>query len=204
MPTTAVYSCALSALLALSATASAQETSRVDARSQRVLGDRTEQVKTNNGVIAERRSTLVYDPVAGEYIKTVYDASGAVMDQTVRQTLMIGPSPAEAARAERLIRTDLELAALIGSAEYPVTVSGGFPLVREDGHACGPGSRCLMYDMFEVIPPTAKGERPSARRLRFVVVDLRAVQLFARDFDPAVDGNFANPAIRERSRARGY
>ena len=204
MPTATAYSLALCVLLAISATASAQETARVDARTQRVLGDRTEQVKTNNGAIAERRSTLVYDPVAGEYVKTVYDTSGAVLDRTIRQNLMIGPSPAEAARAERLIRTDIELAEVIASAEHPVTVSGGFPLVREAGHACGPGSRCLMYDIFEVIPPSSKGERSSARRLRFVVVDLRTVQLFARDFDPAIDGNFANPAIRERSRARGY
>jgi len=204
MPTAAVYSFTLCVLLALSATASAQETARVDARTQRVLGDRMEQVKTNDGAIAERRSTLVYDPVAGEYVKTVYDVSGQMLDRTVRQNLMIGPTPAEAARADRLIRTDPELAAQIASAEFPVTVSGGFPLVREAGHTCGPGSRCLMYDIFEVIPPASKGERPSARRIRFVVVDLRAVQLFARDFDPAVDGNFANPAIRERSRARGY
>ena len=204
MPTTTAYSFALCMLVALSATASAQDTARVDARTQRVLGDRTEQVKTTNGVIAERRSTLVYDPVAGEYVKTVYDASGQMLSRTVRQNLMIGPSPAEATHAERLIYSDPELANIIASAEHPVTVSGGFPLVREAGHACGPGSRCLMYDIFEVVPPIAKGERPSAQRLRFVVVDLRNVQLFSRDFDPAVDGNFANPAIRERSRARGY
>ena len=204
MPITTAYSFALCTLIALAATASAQETARVDARTQRVLGDRTEQIKTNDGDIAQRRSTLVYDPVAGEYVKTVYNASGQMLNRTVRRNLMIGPSPAEASRVERLIHTDPELAVLIASAEHPVTVSGGFPLVREEGHACGPGSRCLMYDIFEVTPSESKGDRPSARRIRFVVVDLRSVRLFARDFDPAVDGNFANPAIRERSRARGY
>ena len=203
MPPRTACSFALCVLIVLSATASAQETSRVDAQTQRTLGDRTEQVKTNAGGIAERRSTLVYDPVAGEYVRTVYDVSGQMIDRTVRHSLMIGPSPAEAARAETLIRSDPELAALIASSRHPVTVSGGFPLIREDGHACGPGSRCLMYDIYAVVPPESKGDRPSAERIRFVVVDLRAVELFARDFDPAVDGNFANPTIRERSRARG-
>lgn len=204
MPTTAVYSLALGLLVSLAAPASAQDAARVDARTQRVLTDRLDQVKTDDGQLDRRRSTLVYDPVAGEYVRTVYDETGRVVNRTVRQTLMVGPSPAEAARAEDLIRTDPELAALIARAEHPVTVSGGFPLVREEGHACGSGSRCLMYDIFEVIPASSKGGRPQARRLRFVVVDLRTVELFSRDFDPAVEGNFANPAIRERSRARGY
>lgn len=204
MPTTVVYSFALCVLLALTATASAQDLTRVDARTQRVLGDHTRQVKTNEGSIVLRRSTLVYDPVAGEYVRTTYDDAGRQLDRTVRRTLMIGPSPAEAARSEELIRSDPELAALIDRAAHPVTISGGFPLVREEGHACGPGSRCLMYDLFEVLPPASKGARSSARRIRFVVVDLRSVELFARNFDPAVDGNFANPVIRERSRARDY
>lgn len=204
MPSTAVYSLALGLLIALAGTASAQETAQVDARTQRVLGDRTEEVKTNDGRQAQRRSRLVYDPVAGEYVRTVFDARGQELDREVHRTLMIGPSPAEAEHAETLIRSDAELAALIGRAEHPVTVSGGFPLIREDGHTCGLGSRCLMYDVFEVIPASSKGARPRARRIRFVVVDLRRVELFSRDFDPAVDGNFANPIIRERSRARGY
>ncbi|MEO0559511.1 MAG: hypothetical protein AAF170_15150, partial [Bacteroidota bacterium] len=191
MPTTTVYSLALCVLLVASASASAQETARVDARTQRVLGSQTAQVKTADGRVESRRSTLVYDPIAGEYVTTTYDASGRQLDRTVTQTRMIGPSPAEATRAEHLIRTDPELAAVIASAEHPVTVSGGFPLVREVGHTCGPGSRCLMYDIFEVIPASSKGERARARRIRFVVVDLRAIEVFSRDFDPAVEGNFA-------------
>ena len=176
----------------------------MDAVTARALGATVERVKTSDGSLAERRSTLVYDPVAGEYVKTTYDASGLVLDRTVRRTLMVGPSPAEERTAQALIRSDRELAALIAASATPVTVSGGFPLVREDGHACGPGSRCLMYDVFAVAPPArggrARGDR--ARRLRFVVVDLRAVRVLSTDFDAARDGNFANPAIRARSRAR--
>lgn len=204
MPTTAACSLVLGLLLALAPPIRAQDTARVDARTQRVLGDRTDAVKTDDGRLVQRRSTLVYDPVAGTYVRTVFDAMGQEIDREVHRSLMIGPSPAEAAHAEEMIRIDPELAAHIARAKHPVTVSGGFPLIREDGHACGPGSRCLMYDIYEVIPASSKGTRPRAQRIRFVVVDLRAVELVSRDFDPAVEGNFANPAIRARSRARGY
>ena len=174
----------------------------MDAFTARVLGEQTERVKTNGGGLAERRSTLVYDPVAGEYVKTTFDEAGLVLDRTVRRTLMIGPSPAEERTAQALIRSDDELATRIAASPHPVTVSGGFPLVREEGHACGPGSRCLMYDVFAVAPPVRRGDRARATRLRFVVVDLRAVRLLSADFDAARDGNFANPDIRARSRAR--
>ena len=50
--------------------------------------------------------------------------------------------------------------------------------------------------MYEVVP----GET-FARRLRYTVVDLRALSVFSNDFDPAVEGNLANPAARARSRA---
>ena len=194
--------CLLVLLFLAALPARAQEAETVDAVSVRALGDRDERVKTTDGGTARRRSTLVYDPVAGEYVRTTYDRSGLVLDRTVRRSTMVGPSPAEERTAQALIRSDDELAALIASSNDAVTVSGGFPLVREEGHACGPGSRCLMYDVFAVSPPARRGARAVATRLRFVVVDLRAVRLLSNDFDAARDGNFANPEIRARSRAR--
>ena len=194
--------CWLAALLFAALPAQAQEAERVDALTARSLGETVERVKTNDGGTAERRSTLVYDPVAGAYVTTTFDGSGLVLDRTVRRSAMVGPSPAEERTAQSLIRSDAELAALISASLAPVTISGGFPLVREDGHACGPGSRCLMYDVFAVAPPDRRGARSRATRLRFVVVDLRAVRLLSNDFDAARDGNFANPEIRARSRAR--
>ena len=193
--------CFFALLVLVALPASAQEAGPVDATSVRALGDTSERVKTRDGGVAERRSTLVYDPVAGEYVKTTYDASGLVLDRTVRRSMMVGPSAAEERTAQSLIRSDRELATLISDSASPVTISGGFPLVREEGHACGPGSRCLMYDVFAVSPARGRA-RAVATRLRFVVVDLRAVRLLSNDFDAARDGNFANPDIRARSRAR--
>lgn len=183
------------------ASASAQGAALVDVRAERVLGDRVERVKTDDGGVAERRSTLVYDPVAGQYVTTVADGTGRVLERTVQTGRMIGPTAAEAASAEAVVRTHPALRSALGGAVHPVTVSGGFPLVREAGHACGPRARCAMFDVYEVAPPSGPSGRSSAHRLRFVVVDLRTMRLVDPDFDAAVDGNFANPAVRARSRA---
>ena len=75
----------------------------------------------------------------------------------------------------------------------PVTVDGGFPLVREAGHPCGPGGRCLQYDVWA-------GPGGSPERVRYVVVDLRAGRVLP--LDPDAGGNLAHPDARRQSRRR--
>ena len=72
-------------------------------------------------------------------------------------------------------------------------VEGGFPLVREVGHPCGPGGRCVMYDVY-------RAEGDDRQRLRFVIVDLREVRVLDADAHPDLDTNLANPAVRRHSR----
>lgn len=180
-------------LLALSAPARAQP-SAVTATDPRVLFDFTDRVKDDDGTYVVLRTTLIYDPVAGEYVQTTTYADGRVRSRDVRLVYPIGPTPEEDAAARALIAAHPELAALRRAAAHPVLVDGGFALVREQGHGCGPGSRCLQYDVFEVVP----GE-PFGRRLRYVVVDLRRMALFSTDFDVVTEGNLAHPEARRQS-----
>lgn len=187
----------LAMLLFLATPAMAQEA--LAPTGVRTLHSAEVDVKGPDGSPAVYRFSTTYDPVSGVYTKTVVDvASGAVVQQDVSEAMMVAPTPAEAEAAEEAIRADPELAALIASAEYRVEVSGGFPLLREaEAGFCGPGSRCAQYDIFEVVP----GEKV-ARRIRYVVIDLRDGSLVSRDLDPTWESNFANPAIRQNSRAR--
>ena len=105
---------------------------------------------------------------------------------------MVAPTEAEDAAAHALVAAHPVLARLVRAAAYPVEVRGGFPLVREAG-ACGPGSRCLSYDMIEQTPG-------GPRRLRYVIVDLRDPRVVSADADPVADGNLAHPAARRQSR----
>lgn len=182
--------------LALSGPAAAQDAVALSPTSQRVLSDITDTVKDDDGGRVTLRTVLAYDPTAGEYVQTVTESDGSLRARTVLPTPMIRPSAAEDAAAKALVALDPEVAARIAGAQHPVEISGGFPLVREAGHGCGPGSRCLQYDVYEIVP----GET-FARRIRYVVVDLRALRLFSNDFDPVADGNLATPAARAQSRA---
>ena len=170
-----------------------------DLRAPRVLHRVETEVKGPAGP-AVYRFTTTYNPAAGEYVRLVEDAAtGVVLRRQARPAAMVAPTREEQAWAEAVIADDAEIAAEIGRAQHPVQISGGFPLTREAGAPfCGPGSRCLQYDVLEMVP----GEK-AARRIRFVVVDLRDGALVARGLDPAWEGNLANPAVREASRARG-
>ncbi|MEM1041951.1 MAG: hypothetical protein AAGI91_04915 [Bacteroidota bacterium] len=162
------------ALLALAAGAP-------DAAAQETVRSWTSDVKLDNGATAAWTTTIVYDASSGLYTRTITDASGAVVKQTTTDTAVVAPSDEEIARARALILGDAELGALYDRADNP-TLSGGFVLVREKGHACAPGSRCLMFDMYDV-------EGRSAERIRFIVVDLGTDTIVSRDFDPARDSN---------------
>lgn len=184
------------ALLAVPALA--QDAPSLISDSPRILHDAQTEVKGPDGAPAVYRFTTVYDPVAGQYIDTVTDvATNEVLRRVVRESDLVAPTKEEDAFSRALIAEDPEIAALIAEAVYPVKVTGGFVLSREEGHPCGPGSRCLQYDVLETMP-----DRRTARRIRYVVVDLRTGTFVSRDFDPSQEGNLANPAFREDSRMR--
>lgn len=198
LPTRLVLTGALALLaLAPSGPSAAQDSAGLSPTKARVLSDITDTVKDDDGGRVTLRTVLAYDPSAGEYVETVTEADGTVRERTVRANVMSHPTAEEEAAAQSLIALDPEVAGLMARSPYPVTVVGGFPLVREAGHGCGPGSRCFQYDVSEWVPGEAY-----ARRIRYVVVDLRALQMFSNDFDPATEGNLANPAARAESRSR--
>ena len=160
----------------------AQE-ARLSTTAPRVLFTVSDSVKTEDGGRSRLVTTMTYDPVSGEYVHEVADGAGALLRRRVLASSTAALTPTEAAVAERLI----------AAAEGRVVISGGFSLLREAGHPCGPGGRCATYDVFEVIGPVR-------RRLRYVVFDLRAVRVFDADADSDADSNLANPAARRQSR----
>lgn len=161
----------------------------------RVLLAVSDSVKGDDGVYLRLQTVVTYDPVAGEYAYETRDADGTVRSRTVRTVSVAGPTDAEAQAARQRITAHPEIARLAGAASGTVTIDGGFPLVREAGHPCGPGGRCVTYDVFET---TAAGRR----RLRYVVVDLRADRVLDADADAQRDSNLAHPDARRQSRLR--
>src|SRR5690606_26626417 len=109
--------------------------------------------------------------------------SGALVERTVLPPSLMSPNEDEIAQARALILNDAELSALYEAAAEP-TLSGGFVLLREEGHPCGPGSRCLQFDMYDVDHAARNVER-----IRYVVVDLRTNTIVSRNFDPSANGN---------------
>ncbi|WP_420457229.1 hypothetical protein [Rubrivirga sp.] len=199
MPAARLLAVALLALL-VGLPASAQAP-RLSPSAPRVLFRVADSVKTDGGQRELVTRTVTYDPAAGLYTDRTTGADGRVLSESVERTSVIGPTPAEAAAARRLVASHPEIAPLIEAAGGTVHVEGGFPLVREPGHPCGPGGRCVLIDVFET--SADRLPRPggaTARRLRYVVVDLRALRVLDADADPAGDGNLANPAARRRSR----
>jgi hypothetical protein len=152
-----------------------------------ILRDYVDEVKLDDGSTAQWRVVVAYDPASGETIRTVTDESGRVIERTTAIGTLARPSEDEVARGEALVRADPEVAELIAAARNPV-VQGGFILVREAGHPCAPGSRCLQYDVADVDEAARRVER-----LRYVVVDLRTDRVVSNDFDPATQGNVRRP-----------
>jgi hypothetical protein len=148
----------------------------------RVIHDASTEVKGPDGAPAVYRYTTIYDPVSGEYIRTVTDeATKEVLRREVTRQSVTAPSKEEDAFARAFIEADPEIAALIAGAEYPVKVSGGFVLMQDEGLPCGPGTRCLQYDVLEMLP-----DRRTATRIRYVIVDVRTGRFVTRNFDPAL------------------
>ena len=184
---------ALAAVL-LAAPPALAQAERLSASAPRVLFAVTDSVKLDDGGRARVRTTVTYDPAAGEYVHLAETASGRVLSRRVARSTVVGPTAAEEAAAQALVASHPALARVVGGAAHPVTVRGGFPLVRERG-ACGPGSRCLLYDVIEHVAGAA------VRRLRYVIVDLGALRVVDADADPVADSNLATPAARRQSRS---
>ena len=172
---------------------SADPVGRLAAAGPRLLFAAVDSVKTNDGSIASVRTTLRFDPAAGTYTHRIEDAEGRVLSERVTTTTLAAPTAEEDAAARALITADPGVARRTRSASHAVRVEGGFPLVREPGHPCGPGSRCLSYDVVEQTPD-------GPRRLRYVIVDLRRPHVVAADADPVADGNLGHPDARRQSR----
>ncbi|CAN5580466.1 hypothetical protein BH23BAC4_BH23BAC4_06540 [soil metagenome] len=142
----------------------------------KVEGDRT-----------ERRTVVVaIDYATGQTEQLFYDAEGTLLHQEI--TGYAAPNARERERAIRMIKQDAELGPL--ATQLGVIVEGGFPLLRRAGEACGPGSRCLQFDMYR-----SMGSR-SATRIRYVVVDLAAGIIVNRDLEPSESGNIQLPLDR--------
>lgn len=181
--------------LASADTAVAQP-ARLSATASRVLFAVTDSVKLDDGRRGVVQTTVTYHPASGEYVHLTREAGGAgrILSRRVASSTVAGPTAGEEAAAQALVAAHPALARAIDAAEHPVSVKGGFPLVLESG-ACGPGSRCLLYDVVEH-PPGAP-----VRRLRYVVVDLGALRVVSADADPVADSNLAMPAARRQSRS---
>jgi hypothetical protein len=169
---------ALGALLTAPPVSRAQE-----ATSVQTIRTWVDHVKLDGGVLATWTYTVTYDLAEGLYAVTARDASGAVVSHQTSAYPLAAPSTAEVERARAIILADPELRAVYDAAPNP-QLEGGFVLLREPGHPCGPGARCLQFDLYDVDHAARRVER-----LRFVVVDLRTGALVSRDFDPAVEGN---------------
>ena len=188
-----IATCALA--LALAPAAVAQPSLRVSATQPRTLADFTDNLKMADGTYATWRSTVSYDPVSGEYTKLIVNHdTGQEVSRVVTRDAMVTPSVVEEEAALAIIKADPTISRLMSRSRYPVDISGGFPLTREEGHGCGPGSRCLQYDVMEIVP----GQR-AARRIRYVIVDLRRLEMFSTDFNADLEGNLANPTARQQS-----
>ena len=161
----------------------------------RILHDLVDDVKLDDGSTARWRFVTTYDPASGITEQVVTDESGRVIRRESGPGGLDVPAPEEIAAAEAIIMSDPELTSIMATVPVP-HVTGGFILQREEGHPCGPGSRCLQFDVISI-------DRAARRnsRLRYVVVDMRENRLLYRDFDPAVEGNSANP-LESRSYAR--
>ncbi len=154
-----------------------------NAAGERVIRSWIDTVKLENGSRAEWTFAVSYDADAGEYAKTITDESGVLVRRSVETTSLIGPNDEEIETARAIIFADAELKSLFEHAANPA-LEGGFILQREEGHPCGPGSRCLQFDMFDVDVAARQ-----VNRIRYVVVNLRDHSLVSRDFNPSTDGN---------------
>ncbi len=153
------------------------------ASSERILRSWVDDVKLENGSQARWTFTITYDAEAGMYAETITDQDGVVVDRNSGRASQVRPTAEEIESARSVIFADPVLSELFERAANP-KLDGGFVLTREEGHACGPGSRCLQFDMFDVDTAARR-----VNRIRYIVVDARDWTIVSNDFDPSEDGN---------------
>lgn len=156
-------------------------------RAQSIVGEQVlrtwlDEVKLDDGSMTMWTFTITYDAEAGLYTRTVTDQTGALIEQVESPWSMASPTAEEIERARTILLDDAELQGVYGSASNP-SLTGGFELVREEGHPCGPGSRCLQFDLLN------KDLQGQMSRLRYVVVNLQDGRIVSRDMNPSLEGN---------------
>jgi len=165
---------------ALAAPAARAQSAAAPGPDARVLRAWSDPVKLDDGTTVVWHHAVTFDPATGETVRTTRLDDGTVVARVPHRPLR--PTADEIAEAHALILAHPEVAALARAAGAPV-VDGGFLLVQPPGQPCGPGTRCVQFDVLELADP----QHPA--RLRYVVVDLRAGRVVDADFQPARDGN---------------
>ena len=154
-----------------------------NATGERVLRSWVDDVKLDDGTETQWTFSVTYNTETGEYAETITDHDGTQIERTVGNMSMMRPTSEEIEMARAIIFADPELSELFERADNP-ELEGGFVLQREEGHPCGPGSRCLQFDMFDVDVSARQ-----VNRIRYVVVNMRNNTIISKDFNPSIDGN---------------
>jgi hypothetical protein len=143
-------------------------------RPVRLLRTWEETVKLPGGKEYPRRVDVVFDYSQGVAFENSYRLDGLAMGTRRIALGLPAPSPEELEEAYDVIRADRELARLF--KRFHVVLEGGFVLEEERGRPCGPGARCLQIFLLS---------SDRAGLIRRVVVDLAALDLAYRVYDPA-------------------
>ncbi|MDX1439026.1 MAG: hypothetical protein R3284_03895 [Rubricoccaceae bacterium] len=181
------------ALLLLVSASFGQIVRAQDASSERVIRTWVDQVKQDDGSEIEWTYTVTFNTDTGIYVRTIVDENGVLVQRTVQPSSLISPNQEELAMARDIILNDAELSGLYNSARNP-ELSGGFVLLREEGHPCGPGSRCLQFDMYD-----NDDAGHLIDRIRYIIVDVRTETIVSRDFDPDANGNETRFNVNRRT-----
>ena len=120
----------------------------------------TDDVKLDGGAEEARRIELLFDYATGRTLERVYGPAGALLSERALDK-PVPASLAEKAAAEALVLADAEVAALRAQG---AEVDGGFLYAPETG-PCGPGGRCLQFDVMSADRKTS---------VRYAIVNLRA------------------------------
>lgn len=150
---------------------------------ERVIRSWSDEVKLESGSTDTYLFTDTFNTITGEYTRTVTNLRGEIIEQTVREGSLQRPNDEEVRLAREAILAHPEIAPLVADAANP-TLSGGFVLLREEGHPCGPGSRCLQFDLYDVNDAARE-----VNRIRYLIVDARDFSVIDTDFNPATEGN---------------
>lgn len=119
----------------------------------------TDDVKLGDGTEEDRRFEVLFDYASGRALQRVYGPTGALLEERVLPQ-PVPASMAELAAARALVLALPEVAAL---RTQGAEVDGGFVYAPANG-PCGPGARCLQYDVMTADRRTS---------LRYAIVDLR-------------------------------